>query len=185
MRASIVGVATGLAALAIATPARAGSLSGTASVREGIVLPTDAVFEAVLIDAAIADAPAPELGRVRLEPAGQPPIRFTIPYRDDDVNATGRYSVRASLRQGNRLLFITDTFTPMLTGGPSQPLNLQLIQVATTPPPASPCPLSRLPVRWRGDRPSARDTERWQVDLARDGSFQRRRTFLKLSRSDF
>ncbi|WP_411875302.1 META domain-containing protein [Vulcanococcus limneticus] len=57
--------ATGLVAQAVTAPAQAGSLSGTAAFREPNALPPDAVFEAVLIDAASADAPARELGRVR------------------------------------------------------------------------------------------------------------------------
>ena len=52
-------------------------------------------------------------------PAGQPPFRFTIPYRDADLISTGRYAVRATVRQGVQLLFTIDTFTPDLTGGPS------------------------------------------------------------------
>jgi putative lipoprotein len=123
-------IAPGLAALALAVPGHAGSLSGTAAYRERIALPPDAVFEAVLIDTAIADIPARELGRVRLQPAGQPPFRFSIPYRDSDVTPAGRYTVRATVRQGKRLLFTTDTFTPVLRGGPSQPLRLQLVSAA-------------------------------------------------------
>ena len=131
------GLAAGLlaSALVLAAPARAGSMTGSASLRERIALPPDAVFEAVLIDIAIADAPARELGRVRLEPAGQPPFRFTIPYRDSDLNSRGRYAVRATLRQGERLLFTTDTITPVLEGGPQAgpqpPVTLQLVQVGS------------------------------------------------------
>lgn len=62
-------------------------------------MPTEALFEAVQIDAALADAPARELGRVRLQPAGPAPYRFTIPYRDRDLTPGGRYAVRASLRR--------------------------------------------------------------------------------------
>jgi heat shock protein HslJ/uncharacterized lipoprotein YbaY len=131
------GLAAGLlaSALVLAAPARAGSITGSASLRERIALPPDAVFEAVLIDIAIADAPARELGRVRLEPAGQPPFRFTIPYRDSDLNSRGRYAVRATVRQGERLLFTTDTITPVLEGGPQAgpqpPVTLQLVQVGS------------------------------------------------------
>ena len=79
-------------------PAHAGTITGTASIRERIALPPDAVFEAVLIDIARADAPATELGRVRLQPAGQSPFRFSIPYRDQDITPRGRYAVRATVR---------------------------------------------------------------------------------------
>jgi len=170
--------ATGLAALTLSVAAQAGSISGTAAYRERIALPPDAVFEAVLIDAAIADAPARELGRVRLQPAGQPPFRFMIPYRDSDVTPAGRYTVRATVRQGERLLFTTDTFTPVLRGGPNQPLSLQLVAAGTGRPPLPSFPLGRLPASWRGDLAFAGGTSRWQVDLSADGSFQLRQTFL-------
>jgi len=176
--ASATASATVLAALALPLHARAGSLSGTAAYRERIALPPDAVFEAVLIDAAIADAPARELGRVRLQPAGQPPFRFTIPYRDGDVTPAGRYTVRATVRQGERLLFTTDTFTPVLNGGPSQALSLQLVAVQTGRPLLPSLPLGRLPASWRGDLAFAGGTSRWQVDLLADGSFQLRQIFL-------
>jgi len=176
LRSLTLASAAALAVSAAAAPAQAGSLSGSASYRERIALPPDAVFEAVLIDTALADAPARELGRVRLQPAGQPPFRFTIRYRDADLTPIGRYSVRATLRQGERLLFTTDTITPVLTGGPSQPLILNLVQVSAGPP--SPFPLGRLPASWRGDLPAASGSVRWQVDLAGDGSFQLRQSVL-------
>ena len=124
--------ATGLVAQAVTAPAQAGSLSGTAAYREPIALPPDAVFEAVLIDAAIADVPARELGRVR----------------------------------------------PVLNGGPSQPLSLQLVAAGTGRPPLTSFPLGRLPASWRGDLAFAGGRTRWQVDLSADGSFQLRQTFL-------
>ncbi len=124
--------ATGLAALTLTVAAQAGSISGTAAYREPIALPPDAVFEAVLIDAASADAPARELGRVR----------------------------------------------PVLNGGPSQPLSLQLVGVQKGRPPLTSFPLGRLPASWRGDLAFAGGTTRWQVDLSADGSFQLRQTFL-------
>jgi uncharacterized lipoprotein YbaY len=89
-----------LVAMVLPAPAFAGTLSGTASYQERIALPPDAVFEALLIDTARADAPAPVLGRARLQPAGQPPFRFSIPYRDGDLTPRGRYAVRATVRSG-------------------------------------------------------------------------------------
>lgn len=169
-----------LVAMVLPAPAFAGTLSGTASYQERIALPPDAVFEAVLIDTARADAPAPVLGRARLQPAGQPPFRFSIPYRNGDITPRGRYAVRATVRSGDRLLFTTDTITPVLTGGPSQPLNLQLVQVGGAGRrSSSSSPLGPLPASWRGDLPAASGTTRWQVDLAADGSFQLRQTFLE------
>ncbi|MFN6340358.1 MAG: YbaY family lipoprotein [Cyanobacteriota bacterium] len=180
----LVGLA--LAALALAAfplaaaPALAGDLSGTAEPREPVALPPDAVFEAVLIDTALADAPARELGRFQHQPAGPPPFRFTIPYRESDVKPWGRYSVRASVRQCERLLLTTDTFHPVWTAGASPPLRLRLARVGPAGPVAkgTPGPLGCLPASWRGDVPGAGGAIRWQVDLAADGTFQLRQAFL-------
>jgi len=163
-----------LAAAGLGAPVLAGSLSGTASIRARIALPPDAVFEAVLIDAALADAPARVLGRWRLQPAGQPPFRFTIPYRDQDLSPHGRYAVQASVRQGERLLFTTDTFNPVLLGRPNPPLQLKMVAVEGRDPGGQRGPLGRLPASWRGDLPGAGGGLRWQVDLEADGSFQLR-----------
>lgn len=179
LRTTAIAATTLLAAVALIRPAYAGTISGTATIRERIALPPDAVFETVLIDIARADAPATELGRVRLQPAGQSPFRFSIPYRDRDITPRGRYAVRATVRQGERLLFTTDTITPVLTGEPSQPLTLQLVQVGGGPrSPQTSFPLGRLPASWHGDLPHAGGTTRWQVDLASDGAYQLRQTFL-------
>ncbi|QVL53050.1 MAG: META domain-containing protein [Cyanobium sp. M30B3] len=182
-RPSITTLGLLASALVLAAPARAGSITGSASLRERIALPPDAVFEAVLIDMAIADAPARELGRVRLEPAGQPPFRFAIPYRDSDLSSRGRYAVRATVRQGERLLFTTDTINPVLSGGPQAgpqpPVTLQLVQVGGSRPGGGQGSLGRLPASWRGDLPAGGGSTRWQVDLAADGSFQLRQTQLR------
>jgi len=175
-------IAAGLCATSLLLPAaaRAGSITGSASYRERIALPPEAVFEAVLLDIAIADAPARELGRVRLEPAGQPPHLFTIPYRASDLSPRGRYAVRATVRHGDRLLFTTDTITPVLSGGPQAgpqpPVTLQLVQVGGGRPGGGQGALGRLPASWRGDLPGAGGASRWQVDLAADGTFQLRQT---------
>jgi hypothetical protein len=39
-------------------------------------------------------------------------------------------------------------------------------------------PLGRLPASWRGELPNAGGSSRWQVDLAADGSYQLRQTWL-------
>ncbi len=168
-----------LAVVALIRPAQAGTITGTATFRERIALPPDAVFEAVLIDISRADAPATELGRVRLQPAGQSPFRFSIPFRESDITPRGRYSVRATVRQGERLLFTTDTIQPVLTGGPSQPLNLQLVQVAGGQRPSDLSVLmGSLPASWRGELADAGGTTRWQVDLSSDRTYQFRQTLL-------
>ncbi|MBB3102659.1 YbaY family lipoprotein [Azomonas macrocytogenes] len=126
-----IPVGCGLAALALilAWPALAGSLTGSATYRERMALPADAVFEAVLQDVSRADAPASVLGRATLEPAGLPPFHFEITYDDQAIEPGHRYAVRAAIRQQERLLFTTDTHVPVLDGS-SVPLQLRLVSVA-------------------------------------------------------
>ncbi len=100
----------------LAPAAWAGQISDTARLQQPIALSPDAVSEVVLIDAAIADAPARVLDRTKISPPGQGP-----------------------LGQG---------------------------------------PLGRLPASWRGELPNAGGSSRWQVDLAADGSYQLRQTWL-------
>lgn len=118
--------------MVMTAPAMAGTVSGTATFRERIALPPDAVFEVVIEDVARADAPATVIGRQRIESAGQPPFRFSIPYKDSDVTPRGRYTVRATVRHQGRLLFTTDTITPVLDGR-NQPVELLLKKVGSGP----------------------------------------------------
>ncbi len=117
-----------LVLLAGAGAATAGSLSGTASYRERVMLPDNAVFEAELQDVSLADAPALPLARARIVPAGAPPFRFTLKYDDADIRARHSYNVRAVVRVGERLLFVSDRMHPVLDGG-TDALNIPLIRV--------------------------------------------------------
>jgi copper homeostasis protein (lipoprotein) len=84
------------------------------------------------------------------------------------------------VRHQGRLLFSTDTITPVLDGK-KQPLELLLKQVGTDPAAqrTSPrAPFGALPASWQGDIPGAGGGIRWHVDLAADGTYQLRQTFL-------
>jgi uncharacterized lipoprotein YbaY/heat shock protein HslJ/uncharacterized lipoprotein NlpE involved in copper resistance len=180
LRLGVAVLGTSVAAALVAAPALAGTLSGTATIRERIALPPDAEFEVLLVDIARADAPATVLGRQRLAPAGQPPFRFTIAYDDDAVTARGRYSLRATVRHQGQLLFTTDRITPVLTGSPG-PIELVMVPVGGGRPdrgrPAD-TSLGTLPASWRGDIPDAFGGTRWHVDLAPDLTYQLRQTQL-------
>jgi hypothetical protein len=63
--------------------------------------------------------------------------------------------------------------------GARQPLPLQPLPVGAAAPRATiPSPLGPLPASWRGDLSDGGGSSRWQLDLAADGSFQLRQTFL-------
>jgi putative lipoprotein len=85
-----------------------GQVKGTATYRERMALPPDAVFEATLEDVAKADAPAEMIGQTRIDRPGNPPIRFEITYDPTRINASHRYVVRARILVGGKLFFTTD-----------------------------------------------------------------------------
>lgn len=156
--------------------ARVATLHGSAAYRERIMLPPDAVFEAQLQDIARADAPATVLGSTRLDPAGQPPLRFGIAYDEAAVRPGGRYAVRATVTHRGQLLFTTDRIHPVLDGS-AAPVELLLVQARRGPPAASAAgQLGPLPASFEGELPGAGNPVRWHVDLFPEGRFQLRTT---------
>ena len=169
-------------AWAACTPVWAGTLEGTATYRERIALPPDAVFEAELQDVSRADAPATVLGRAAIGPAGQPPFRFEITYDDAAVQPRRRYVVRASVRHQGRLLFTTDRAYPVLGGGPDAPLRLVLVSASTGRRPAlgtrSGAGKIDLPASYEGELPGASGGfVTWHLDLLPLGRYQLRTTY--------
>lgn len=154
----------------------AGTLRGTATYRERIALPPDAVFEAVLQDVSRADAAAVVLGWARLEPAGQTPFQFEIVYDDADVQPGRRYTVRATVTHRRSLLFTTDRIVPVLDGR-TAPLELLLVSARRGPKPEHPAEgIDSLPASYEGEIPGAGGPVLWNLDLLPEGRYQLRMT---------
>jgi putative lipoprotein len=116
--------------------------------RERIATPPGAVFDALLEDISRADAPATELVRAQVEPAGGPPIRFEIPYDPAQVDPAAMIAVRATVTVDGRLWMASDTITPALTLGAGDSVKLMLRKVAAQE--AEPVgPSSLIGPRWR------------------------------------
>jgi putative lipoprotein len=109
------------------------TVSGTASYRERMALPPDAVFEATLEDVSRADAASEVIGRTRIESPGLPPIQFTIAYDPARISAGNRYAVRARIARGEQLLFTTDTHYPVLGEAQANKVDVMLKRVGGTP----------------------------------------------------
>lgn len=109
-------------------------VKGTASYRERIALPADAVFEATLEDASRADAQAAVLGRARTAPAGHPPYNFDIAYDPAQLQAGHNYAIRARITQGGQLLFTTDRHYALPSSG--EPVELLLVRAGAQQTPA-------------------------------------------------
>lgn len=156
-----------------ASAPRTGTLEGTATYRERMLLPPDAVFEAVLQDISQADAQAVSLGRATIDPAGPPPFHFRISYSEAAIQPGRRYAVRASIRQGDRLLFTTDRVYPVFESD-DEPLDMLLVSVKRGEP-RSAVELE-LPASYAGKLSSADGVRLWHLDLLPEGRYQLRIT---------
>ena len=105
-----------LAGLVLAPAALAAEVrvTGTATYRERIALPPNARFEAVLLDASRADAPADVLARTAIDNPGQPPIAFAVTVDDSRLDARAHTVLRATITVDGALWFTTDTANPVL-----------------------------------------------------------------------
>jgi uncharacterized lipoprotein YbaY/heat shock protein HslJ/uncharacterized lipoprotein NlpE involved in copper resistance len=156
-----------------------GTISGTATYRERIALPPGAVLELSLEDVSRADAPAKELGRVRIENLGNPPFEFEIPYDSEAIDDRHSYAVRATIRAGGKLLFTTDTNYPVLTRGAGNEVELLLRRAGGEQRDARVGPLGELPASFEGELPCADCPGiHYRLDLFEDRVFFLRKTYL-------
>jgi len=105
-----------------------GVVSGSADLAAFYEVPSNAVFIATLEDVSQTDVAARELGRARLEPAGQPPFRFEIDYDKGLIDPRHRYAVRARVSSDERLLLTSDAVYPVLTQGAGDKVSILLKQ---------------------------------------------------------
>ena len=114
----------------IAQHATAQTIQGTAAYRERMAMPAGAVFEATLEDVSRADAPALVIASTRLASPGNPPIKFSLDYEPGKIVADNRYVVRARITQDGKLLFTSDTATPVITRGSPTSVSIMLRRAA-------------------------------------------------------
>ncbi|HKP28018.1 MAG TPA: YbaY family lipoprotein [Gemmatimonadales bacterium] len=116
----------------IPPPAPGNTVQGTATYRERIAMPSDAVFEATLEDVTRADAPAEVISRIRVPSPGNPPIAFEIRYDPARIVPGNRYAVRARVLLQEQLFFTTDQSYPVTPGAGTSPLQLMLKRPGTS-----------------------------------------------------
>lgn len=104
-------------------------VTGTLTYRERIALPPGAVAEVWLLDTSLADAPAAEIAYRQIEDPGNPPIPFVLEYDPQQIRERMQYTVRATIRHGEQLLFTSDTHYPVLTRGAGNTADVLLIMV--------------------------------------------------------
>ncbi|NOD48251.1 MULTISPECIES: YbaY family lipoprotein [unclassified Ruegeria] len=111
----------------ISSVAMAGTVEGTATYRERIALPPNATLFVELQDISLADAPAVTLSAQRYALTGVP-AQFELTYDDALIKEGHSYAVRATVTQGQKLLFTTDTVYPVLTNEAGNSADLLLVQ---------------------------------------------------------
>ncbi|WP_378943407.1 YbaY family lipoprotein [Mesorhizobium sp. ANAO-SY3R2] len=105
------------------------SITGEVSYRERIALPPHAVLTVQLVDVSLADAPSTIIGQQKIDPAGQVPIKFSVPFDPVAIQPQLSYALQARITVDDRLWFINDVRHDVdpLTAGPQ---NMMLIKVS-------------------------------------------------------
>lgn len=116
----------------VAAPAAA-LISGTVSYRERMALTNQAVVEITLEDASRQDVAARVIARRTISDPGQVPIRFELEFSPADIDPRLGYTLRARIRDHGRLVFTSDTGTPVLTRGAGREAHLLLVSVQKPP----------------------------------------------------
>jgi uncharacterized lipoprotein YbaY len=94
-----------------------GSLEVSVSYRERMMLPDGSSLRVTLADVSRADAPGEVIAEQTITAQGGPPYVVTLTYDPTTIQNRSRYAVSARIEHEGKLLFITDTNNPALTGG--------------------------------------------------------------------
>ena len=94
------------------------AVTGTVNYQVRSALPPTAIVEVVLQDVSRADAPAETISSLRLEAQGkQVPFPYELRYDPAQIDARHSYAVRATIKDGDRLLFTSTQRYPVITNG--------------------------------------------------------------------
>jgi len=151
------------------------TVSGSATYRQRIAMPPDAVLTVRVEDVSRADAPALVLAEIR-EPFGtrQVPITFSLHVPSEAIDPRLSYAVRATITVDGQLRFTTTRSYAVLTHG--APNNVDLVLDAVQPAPAVGF---ALPATFAGVMPCADCAGIEQtLTLRADGLYRLRRTYL-------
>lgn len=119
----------GMLAVPVVATADETLVTGEVLYRERIALPPNAVLSVQLADISLADAPAKILGEQKIDPAGQVPIRFAIPFDPTAIKTNMTYALQARISVDDQLWFINDVRHSLdpLTAGP-QTIQVKMVR---------------------------------------------------------
>jgi uncharacterized lipoprotein YbaY/heat shock protein HslJ len=93
------------------------SITGTATYRERMMLPPDAMLEVTLEDVSRADAPADIIALITVQVTKGPPYSFSLGYDPARINPQHRYNVRARITVDGKPMFQSDAGYAVLGTG--------------------------------------------------------------------
>lgn len=120
-------------AKAEADPVSKPSVTGTISYRERMALSDRAELKVVLLDVSRQDVAATVIAQQTISNPGQVPIRFELAYDPADIDERMSYSLRATIHDRGRMVFTSDTHTPVLTRGGGREAHMMLVAVPQLP----------------------------------------------------
>ena len=113
--------------------APASAVTGTVTYLQRSALTPTAVIEVQLQDVSKMDAPAEVISTQAIEANGkQVPFPYELKYDPAKIDPAHRYAVRATIKDGDRLLFTSTTVKPVITkGAPTSGVEIIVEPVAS------------------------------------------------------
>jgi uncharacterized lipoprotein YbaY len=105
-------------------------VSGTVTYRPQRPLPANAVLAVRLVDVSRQGGSAETVAEDRIDVGGrQAPFSFDLAYERNRVQERNRYAIQAEIRDGDRLLYTTDSSIPVITQGNPRSVEITLVSV--------------------------------------------------------
>jgi len=109
------------------------AVTGTLESAETLELPGAATVMVFLEDVTDEHAAPEMVTKVRLDHQGKLPLPFVIEFDPETIKDDRKYSVHGLVREGPRVLFVTDPTTPVITHGHGKKVALTLHPVTPWP----------------------------------------------------
>ena len=120
----------------LASAASAGMVEVSATYRERIAVPPDAVLELKLLDTSLMDVAATVLAEERIG-IDAVPVQAVLAYDEAEIREGHTYTVSGAIYQGDALIFRTTTAYPVLTRGAGDRADIVLERMSAPIIPAS------------------------------------------------
>lgn len=131
LRFTLALIALALLAAPAAYAQGQATVTGTVTYLERILLPPTAKVTVQLLDVSLADAAATTLAEQVIDTAGQgPPYAYSLSYDPAAIKDNLSYSVRATITDGEQLIFTSTTNIPVITrGNPTSDVEILVSRV--------------------------------------------------------